>query len=120
MKSILALLALAAFSSVAVAAPTGHPAAGNGMMMPKGATNAPLPQKGKVLSTIEASPYTYIEVSQGKKTVWLAASSVALKKGNVIRFDDGMVMSNFHSKTLNRTFPTILFVNRVAVTNEKE
>jgi hypothetical protein len=45
---------------------------------------------------------------------------VAAKKGDVVRFDDGMPMTNFHSKTLNRTFPSVLFVNRVVITNEKE
>lgn len=28
-------------------------------------------------------------------------------------------MTNFHSKSLNRTFPSIRFVNRVVVTTEK-
>jgi hypothetical protein len=31
-----------------------------------------------------------------------------------------MVMTNFNSKTLNRTFPSVTFVNRVVVTKEKE
>ena len=74
-----------------------------------------LTQKGKVVSTLSAPPYVYIEVKQDNKTVWLAANAVPLKKDDVIRFDDGMVMTNFHSKTLNRTFPSVLFVNRVVV-----
>ncbi|MEK7361265.1 MAG: hypothetical protein AAB133_04205 [Pseudomonadota bacterium] len=64
--------------------------------------------------------YTYLEVTQNKKNLWLAASTVAVKKGDVIRFDDGMAMANFHSKSLNRTFPSITFVSRVVVTQEKE
>jgi len=86
----------------------------------KGAPEARLPQKAKVVSTIDAAPYSYIEVMQNKKTQWLAANAVPVKKGDVIRFDNGMVMTNFHSKTLNRTFPSVLFVNRVLVTKEKE
>jgi hypothetical protein len=31
-----------------------------------------------------------------------------------------MVMTNFESKTLKRTFPRVTFVNNVAVTKEKE
>jgi len=27
-------------------------------------------------------------------------------------------MTNFHSKSLNRTFPSVLFVNRVVVTKD--
>ena len=121
MKSFYLLLALAVCSAPAIAAdplPPGHPA----VDMNKEGKGAPalLPQKAKVLSTIDVPQYTYIEVTQNKKTLWLAATTVAVKKGAVIRFDDGMVMANFFSKTLNRTFPSITFVNRVVVTDEKE
>jgi hypothetical protein len=121
MKSLSFLLVLATFSTVVLAQqmPAGHPP------MPaksdaKGAPAAQLPQKAKVLSSIDTAGYTYIEVTQNKKTLWLAGTTVAVKKGDVIRFDDGMVMTNFNSKTLNRTFPSVTFVNRVVVTNEKE
>jgi len=121
MKSLPLLLALAVFSSFAFAQPlpAGHPPMG-AKSEAKGMTDAQLPQKAKVLSTIDAAPYTYLEVTQNKKTVWLAANAVPAKKGDVIRFDDGMVMTNFHSKTLNRTFPSVTFVNRVVITKEKE
>jgi hypothetical protein len=121
MKSLPILLALAVFSSFTFAQPlpSGHPAVDT-KKEGKGAPEAPLPQKAKVLSTIDAAPYTYLEVTQNKKTLWLAANAVAAKKGDVIRFDDGMVMTNFHSKTLNRTFPSVLFVSRVVITKEKE
>lgn len=93
------------------------------MGMAKDAKAAPagqLPQKAKVLSTIDAGQYTYIEVAQNKKTLWLAGTKVAVKKGDIIRFDEGMVMTNFESKTLKRTFPSVIFVNSVVVTKEKE
>ena len=121
MKSFSFLLVLAIASAVAVAQPlpSGHPP------MPtksegKAVPDAQLPQKAKVLSSIDAAGYTYLEVSQNKKTLWLAGTKVAVKKGDVIRFDDGMVMTNFNSKALNRTFPSVTFVNRVVVTKEKE
>jgi len=121
MKAYPFLFVLAAATGVALAqpVPAGHPpmtAKGDG----KGVPDAQLPQKGKVLSSIDAAGYTYIEVAQNKKTLWLAGTQVAVKKGDVIRFDDGMVMTNFNSKTLNRTFPSVTFVNRVVVTKEKE
>jgi hypothetical protein len=121
MKSFSFLLVLAVVSTVAVAQPlpAGHPPMAT-KSEGKGVPDAQLPQKAKVLSTIDAAQYTYLEVTQNKKTLWLAAATVAAKKGDVIRFDDGMVMTNFHSKTLNRTFPSVTFVNRVVITNEKE
>ena len=121
MKSLPILLALAVFSSLAFAQPlpAGHPPMAT-KSEGKGVPDAQLPQKAKVLSSIDAAGYTYLEVTQNKKTLWLAGTKVAVKKGDVIRFDDGMVMTNFNSKTLNRTFPSVTFVNRVVVTNEKE
>jgi hypothetical protein len=120
MKFFALLFALAAFSVSAVAQslPPGHPSVNS--MQSNSASKFPLTQKGKVLSTIPAPPYIYIEVSQNKKSVWLAANALPLKKGDVIRFDQGMMMTNFHSRTLNRTFPSVLFVDRVVVTTEKE
>jgi hypothetical protein len=121
MKFTTVLLATAFFSAPALAQtlPSGHPAI-PAKVEGKGAPEAQLPQKAKVLSTLDAKPYTYIEVTQNNKTLWLAANAIALKKGDVIRFDNGMVMTNFHSKTLNRTFPSVLFVNSVVVSKEKE
>jgi hypothetical protein len=122
MKSFPVLFVLAVFSaSVAVAQPLppGHPSVDT-KKAGTGAPEAQLPQKAKVLSTLDAAPYTYLEVTQNKTTLWLAATAGPAKKGDVIRFDNGMVMTNFHSKTLNRTFPSVLFVNRVVVTKEKE
>ena len=121
MKSLPVLLALAIFSASAAAQPlpAGHP----GVDAKQGGKAAPemqLPQKARVISAIDAAPYTYLEVMQNKKTLWLAANAVPAKKGDVIRFDNGMVMTDFHSKTLNRTFPSVLFVSRVVVTKEKE
>jgi hypothetical protein len=115
------LLAVGVFSASAAAQPlpAGHPAVG-ATTAGKGAPEAQLPQKAKVLSAIAAPPYVYLEVTQNKKTLWLAANAVSAKKGDVIRFDNGMAMTNFHSKTLNRTFPSGLFVNRVVITKEKE
>lgn len=121
MKSLSVLLVLAVLSCLAFAQqlPPGHPSVAT-KMEAKGVPDAQLPQRAKVLSTIDAAPYTYLEVTQNKKTLWLAANAVAAKKGDVIRFDDGMVMTNYHSKILNRTFPSVLFVNRVVITQEKE
>lgn len=119
MKFRPALLVLSLFSIVASAAdvPPGHPAMGAKKPV-QGAPAAQLPQKGKVLSVINVPSYTYLEVAQDKKTLWIAGPTMAAKKGDVVRFEDGMVMSNFHSKTLNRDFPIIAFVSQVVVAKE--
>ena len=122
MKSLFAFVALVILSSTTALAalPDGHPSAASGAEMLQPAANTPasqLPQKGKVVSLINTDQYTYVEVSQDKVkgTVWLASTTVVVKKGDQIRFDDGFVMSNFYSKTLKRTFPKVLFVSQVVV-----
>jgi hypothetical protein len=111
MKTLSILFALSLSTAVFAAEPAApmNPHAGMG---PHAEI---LSQTGKVLSTIDVPSYTYLEVSQGKKTLWLATSTVKVKKGDVVRFGNGMVMNNFHSKTLKRTFPQVVFVNRVVV-----
>jgi hypothetical protein len=121
MKSLPLLLALAVSSAsvLAQSLPSGHPSVG-AAKEGKAAPEAQLSQKGKVLSTMDAAGYTYLEVTHNKKTEWLAGPKVTVKKGDVVRFDDGMVMTNFESKTLKRTFPSITFVSSVVVSKEKE
>ncbi len=68
---------------------------------------------GMVLETIDVDSYTYIRLDQQGQEVWLASSPIAVSKGDLIRFADEVTMVNFHSKTLDRTFPAILFVGGV-------
>ena len=118
MKRFALLLAFALVVAPAMAAdlPPGHPAVGGGKGSPGEVQTT---QKGAVVSAIDVPQYTYIEVKQGDKTVWLASTTVKVRKGDVVRFDNGMTMTDFHSNTLNRTFPSIQFVSKVVVTNEK-
>ena len=98
--------------------PAGHPSLDVGKMA-QAVPGLTLTQKGQVLSAMDVPQYTYIEVMQDNKTRWLAAPTVVVKKGDTIQFDDGNIMTNFNSKTLNRTFPSITFVVRVVIANEK-
>ena len=121
MKLTLALLSLA-LSTSALAAGTStpyNPHAGMSLTG-MGQGKVAMSQQGTVLSTINVPQYTYIEVRLGKDSRWLATTTVSVKKGDVIRFDDGMMMRNFYSKTLKRTFPSIAFVSRVEVGGGKK
>lgn len=76
------------------------------------------PNSGTVLTVIDTEMYTYIEVSGATakdEPVWLAVSKMKVAKGDAVRYGSGAVMNNFHSKTLNRTFPTITFADKVLV-----
>ena len=113
MKNILALLglALAAVAGTAIAAPQQPAAAA--AAAPAAVTQ--LPNNGKVLEVIDTSMYTYLQVTADKSPVWLAASKFKVAKGDNVGYSNGTVMSNFHSKSLNRTFDSIIFVDKASV-----
>jgi hypothetical protein len=76
-------------------------------------------QKATVVSALNIPQFTYLQVTQNNQTRWLATKTIAAKKGDVILFDEGSTMTNFSSKTLNRTFPSITFVNNATIANGK-
>jgi hypothetical protein len=117
MKLITAMLVAFSFSAGALAAPPpGHPspAQAQEMLAPERLrTPDNLPNEGKIVSAINANEYTYMEIDSGHGKEWLAASLNDLKPGTMVRYDQGVIMSNFYSKLLKRTFPQVMFVNFV-------
>ncbi len=63
----------------------------------------------KILETMDSGGYTYMQVENNGKSDWVAIPKSSVKKGAEVQFYQGMVMKNFTSKTLNRTFATIIF-----------
>ncbi|MCG2743628.1 MAG: DNA-binding protein [Desulfobacteraceae bacterium] len=64
---------------------------------------------GTVLETMNAGGYTYLQVDTGKIQQWVAIPESKVKKGDKVSYYDGMAMPNFTSKSLNRTFESIIF-----------
>jgi len=69
------------------------------------------PLQGEVLESMDAAGYTYLRLRSGKTEQWAAIPKASLKPGTQITIEHPMVMSNFVSKTLNRSFPSIVFGN---------
>lgn len=67
------------------------------------------PISGKVVESMDSGGYTYVNVENAGKKTWVAVSQTKVKVGQTISFQPGAVMNNFQSKTLNRTFETIVF-----------
>lgn len=68
--------------------------------------------EGTVTEIINVSGYTYVEIENTEGRVWVAAPSVPVKEGDLAAFSINMPMHNFYSKTLDREFSVLYFVDR--------
>ena len=105
----------AAVESAAPAKHSGHaamPAAAPSAPPEKAA--APQPLVGKVLQTMNAGGYSYVLIEQanGKKT-WVAVAETPVRVGAEMSFKPGVEMGRFESKSLKRTFDSIVLSNGV-------
>ena len=119
MKRLLSLVVPFAAGVALAAPPPGHPTPGQAMdlLMPdKLPSAAELPNQGTVISSMDANDYSYIEVERGGSVVWIAAPKMVIRPGSIVRYENGSVMTNFYSKLLKRTFPSVMFVGSVLVT----
>lgn len=65
--------------------------------------------QGKVLETFGSGGYTYVKIDNAGKEIWAAVPQAEVAIGEEVALAGGQVMSNFHSKTLDRTFDEIIF-----------
>jgi hypothetical protein len=79
----------------------------------KRAAKRRLPNKGLATEVLQTKTYTYIHVSMEGGVVWLAAPKMEIDPNTHILFSYGAVMSNFHSRDLDRTFADIILVDQV-------
>jgi hypothetical protein len=99
--------------------PDGHPPVNSAQTTTlSDAAKAAQTQSATVVSTIDIPQFTYIEVKQNNQTRWLAAATIAAKKGDIIEFDAGSTIPDFKSKTLDRSFPDMTFVNNATIKRE--
>ncbi|MDR3368128.1 nucleotide-binding protein [Rhodoferax sp.] len=73
------------------------------------ATQASATVTGEVLETKDVPPYTYLLLKTKDGETWAAVNKADFKKGASVTIDNVVVMENFESHTLKRTFPVILF-----------
>lgn len=65
--------------------------------------------KGEVLEIINVSNFTYLRLKTKDGEKWAAVVQAPVKQGASVTIENAIVMSNFESKSLKRTFPSILF-----------
>lgn len=81
----------------------------------KAETPAAKAKTGKVVETMNSGGYTYVQVDTGTEKFWAAAPEFKVKVGDPVVVPEGMAMQNYHSKTLNRDFDLVYFVNNIVV-----
>ena len=71
---------------------------------------APNAHQVTALQVIQTSAYSYVRVAEDKKDYWVAINRTEIKEGETYFWSMGGEMTNFTSKELQRTFPSIFFV----------
>ena len=64
----------------------------------------------QVIDKISAGGYNYLQVSENKNEYWIAVPTMEIEVGETVYFSKFMVMEEFNSPTIDRTFDEILFV----------
>lgn len=112
----LAFIVLCSVVSVSLAAPdtskmpAGHPK----IEYPAQSTTHQQSESitGKVLQSMNSGGYSYVYLQKGNgEKLWIAVPQAKINVGDRMSFKEGLVMKNFESKTLKRTFDTIVFSN---------
>ena len=67
--------------------------------------------KGEVLEVIDANGFTYLRLKTKDGEFWASVTKTTVSKGSEVTVENVMVMKDFKSKSLNRTFPVILLGN---------
>ena len=65
--------------------------------------------QGEVLEVRDVDMYTYLRLKTKDGETWAAVTKVPVKKGAQVSIANPMVMQNFESKTLKKTFDKIVF-----------
>ncbi len=69
-----------------------------------------------VAEVLQTNNYTYLLAEENGTKTWLAVPKMNANVGDVYYYDGGMLMENFASKELGRTFDKIYFLESVRTT----
>jgi hypothetical protein len=64
---------------------------------------------GEVLETRDVESYTYLRLKTAQGETWAAVPTTTVKKGAKVAIENPMVMNNFQSKALKKTFDKVVF-----------
>ena len=70
---------------------------------------------GEILEVLQTPSYTYLRVKDNVQEKWIAVVKMEAEAGKKVYYSRGMEMKNFESKTLNKVFPSVWFVDRASL-----
>ena len=62
----------------------------------------------------DADRYSYIKTDLDGDEIWTAATRIKAEKGDTLYYSQSYGMNNFNSKSLNKTFDTIIFIEDIS------
>jgi hypothetical protein len=71
---------------------------------------------GTVTETMESGGYSYLRLEE--QGIWIATAAIPISEGDQVQYSGGMEMRDFYSKTLDRTFDSIFFIQNVSVVSK--
>ncbi len=80
------------------------------------AQDGPRVHTGTLLETMDSGGYTYMHIEENGTSFWAAAPQTTVNQGATVRVAEQMWMTNFTSKTLERTFDKLLFASMIGGT----
>lgn len=83
--------------------------AGAGWAADKPAPPSMAPVKGEVLEVRDVETYTYLRLRTKDGEMWAAVPKTAVKKGAEVTVENALLMTNFESKSMKKTFDRIVF-----------
>lgn len=76
-----------------------------------------LTHSGTVTEVLHTAGYVYIQAEGKDGRTWIAAPTREVRTGSKVRWGAGAEMTNFQSKSLNRMFHQVVFVDRIEVSD---
>jgi hypothetical protein len=123
MKSLIMLILFTGFNvTFAVETPNDQPPVDHSTIFQHSNNVVPdtkTMRQAQVVSVLNTKGYTYIEVTKDDAPVWLAVPTTDIEAGDTVHYTDGPVVQNHHSRTLDRTFDSVIFLLNVVVNSNK-
>ena len=75
---------------------------------------------GKILEIQGVMGYKYLHIDENGKKIWVAIANAPVKVGDKIGYDKRTVLKDFRSKSLKKTFKTIIFASDVYLASQPQ